>query len=153
MAEHRATIRWSLSGEDFRKGKYSREHTWEFDGGQKVVASSSPSIVPLPHSNPAGVDPEEAFVAAASSCHMLTFLDLARRAGHELLSYEDEAVGTLAKSAEGVRWIDHIDLRPKIRYRDGTGPSPEAEAALHAQAHHYCFIANSVKTEIVVVKD
>jgi organic hydroperoxide reductase OsmC/OhrA len=153
MSEHRATVRWAFSGEDFRKGKYSREHSWEFDGGQKVIASSSPTIVPLPHSNPAGVDPEEAFVASASSCHMLTFLDLARRAGHEILSYEDEAVGTLAKNAGGVRWIDRISLRPKIRYGEGTAPSPEAESALHEQAHHYCFIANSVKTEIVVVND
>src|SRR5688572_26839838 len=98
MSEHRAIVRWSVQGEDFAKGRYSREHSWEFDGGQKILASSSPTVVPLPFSNPAGVDPEEAFVASLSSCHLLTFLDLARRAGHEVTSYEDDAVGSLAKN-------------------------------------------------------
>ncbi|HEY3494453.1 MAG TPA: OsmC family protein [Polyangiaceae bacterium] len=150
MSEHRATVRWSFAGEDFPKGRYSRAHSWEFDGGQKVLASSSPTIVPLPFSNPAGVDPEEAFVAALSSCHLLTFLDLARRAGHEIESYEDQAVGVLAKNAEGARWIATVTLTPKVRYREGTTPSTEAEEQLHHQAHQLCFIANSVKTEITV---
>lgn len=150
MSEHRAVVRWTFSGEDFPKGRYSREHSWEFDGGQRVVASSSPSIVPLPFSNPAGVDPEEAFVASLSSCHMLTFLDLARRAGHVLESYEDDAVGVLEKNSDGVRWVPRVTLQPKVRYREGTAPSPEAEQRLHRDAHHHCFIANSVKTEITV---
>jgi organic hydroperoxide reductase OsmC/OhrA len=150
MSEHRATVRWSFQGEDFAKGRYSREHRWEFDGGQKLVASSSPSVVPLPFSNPAGIDPEEAFVASISSCHLLTFLDLARRAGHQVLSYEDEAVGTLAKTTDGVRWIAAVALYPKVRYREGTAPAPDAEVGLHEQAHHHCFISNSVKTEISV---
>jgi organic hydroperoxide reductase OsmC/OhrA len=150
MSEHRALVRWVSLAEDFAKGKYSREHSWEFDGGQKVLASASPSVVSLPWSNPAGVDPEEAFVASVSSCHMLTFLDLARRAGHEVTSYEDDAVGTLAKTEGGARWIDKIVLRPKVSYREGTAPSAQAEHALHENAHHGCFIANSVKTAIVV---
>jgi organic hydroperoxide reductase OsmC/OhrA len=150
MSEHRAMVRWAFQGEDFKKGRYSREHSWEFDGGQKVLASSSPSVVPLPFSNPAGVDPEEAFVASLSSCHLLTFLDLARRAGHVVTSYEDDAVGTIAKKADGVRWVDAVTLRPKIQYQEGTAPSPEAEEQLHHQAHHFCFIANSVKTEVSV---
>jgi organic hydroperoxide reductase OsmC/OhrA len=150
MSEHRALVRWEFSGEDFPKGRYSREHTWEFDGGQKVVASSSPSVVPLPFSNPAGVDPEEAFVASLSSCHMLTFLDLARRAGHVIESYEDDAVGSLAKNAEGVRWVARVTLNPRIQYRAGAAPSEDAERRLHEEAHHHCFIANSVKTEITV---
>src|SRR5438552_8439411 len=93
MSEHKAIIRWKSTSGEFLKGKYSREHTWTFDGGLTVPASSSPAVVPLPYSNPANVDPEEAFVASISSCHMLTFLYLASRAGSEVESYEDEAVG------------------------------------------------------------
>src|SRR4051812_42090310 len=98
MSEHKATIRWSLNGPDFLKGKYSREHTWTFDGGVTVPASSSPSVVPAPWSNPANVDPEESFVASISSCHMLTFVWLASREGFQTDSYEDEAVGLMTKN-------------------------------------------------------
>lgn len=149
MAEHRAVVRWVFSGGDFAKGRYSREHTWRFDGGVTVPASSSPSVVPLPYSNAANVDPEEAFVAAIASCHLLTFLDLARRAGFEIDGYEDDAVGVLDKNDAGRRWVSSVVLRPKITYR-GEAPSPERERALHDEAHHHCFIANSVKTDIRV---
>jgi organic hydroperoxide reductase OsmC/OhrA len=151
MAEHRAFVHWASRGGDFSKGHYSREHTWRFDGGVTVPASSSPSVVPLPYSNAANVDPEEAFVAAIASCHLLTFLDLARRAGFEVENYEDEAVGVLEKNEAGKRWVSSLVLRPKITYR-GEPPSPERTRELHTEAHHHCFIANSVKTEIRVAE-
>src|SRR5881392_3959488 len=102
MAEHKAVISWQRTSPDFLKGKYSREHTWTFDGGLTVSASSSPSVVPLPWSNPAHVDPEEAYVAAISSCHMLTYLFLASRQGFQVDSYADEAVGVVTKNDQGV---------------------------------------------------
>src|SRR6186713_3092998 len=105
MAEYTATLRWQCSGPDFIGGKYSREHTWSFDGGLTVPASPSPSVVPAPWSNAASVDPEEAFVASVSSCHMLTFLWLASRDGFEVDSYEDEALGVMTKNEQGRMWV------------------------------------------------
>src|SRR5947199_7861975 len=116
MSEHKATISWKRTSAEFLKGKYSREHTWTFDGGVTVPASSSPSAVPLPWSNPACVDPEEAFVAAISSCHMLTFLYLASKQGIQVDSYEDEAVGTMTKNEKGVPCVSSVTLNPKIVY-------------------------------------
>src|SRR3989442_1451306 len=98
MSQHTATIRWTNAGPDFLRGKYSREHTWTFDGGATIAASPTPSVVPAPWSNPACVDPEEAFVASVASCHMLTFLFLAGRAGFVVESYEDTAAGTMSKN-------------------------------------------------------
>jgi organic hydroperoxide reductase OsmC/OhrA len=148
MSEHKAVVKWTFAGEDFKKGRYSREHTWTFDGGATVAASSSPSVVPVPLSNPANVDPEEAFVASLSSCHLLTFLHLAYRQGFEVTSYEDEAVGLMTKNEQGVPWISQVTLAPRVVYR--VSPSSEQEAKLHDAAHHGCFIANSVKTAITV---
>src|SRR5688572_6375523 len=147
MSEHKATIKWTRTGGDFLKGRYSREHTWTFDGGVTVPASASPSVVPVPYSNPANVDPEEAFVASVASCHMLTFLDLARRDRFEVASYEDDAVGTMTKNEEGKLWVGSVVLRPRIVYR-GERPSREQETRLHHAAHRECFIANSVRTAI-----
>src|SRR6187397_2767712 len=110
MSEHKVTIRWKSSVPDFLKGKYSREHTWTFDGGATVSASPSPSVVPAPYSNPALVDPEEAFVASISSCHMLTFLYLASKQGFQIDSYEDEAVGMMTKNENGVPWVSLVTL-------------------------------------------
>lgn len=148
MAEYLATIRWKTSGE-FSKGTYSREHTWSFDGGLTVPASSSPHSVRLPFSNPANLDPEEAFVAAISSCHMLTFLWLAYRGGFEVTSYEDEAVGVMTKNERGVPWVSTVTLRPRITW-GASRPSPDKEEELHHGAHDGCYIAQSVKTEILV---
>ncbi len=150
MSEHRAIVRWKRSGPDFLKGKYSREHTWTFDGGATIDASPSPSVVPAPHSNPALVDPEEAFVAAISSCHMLTFLYLASRAGFEVDSYQDEASGVMTKNERGVPWISAVTLTPKIEFSGEKQPAPGDLERLHHGAHEQCFIANSVKTEISV---
>ncbi len=150
MAGHKATIVWQRSGPDFLKGRYSREHTWSFDGGVTVPASPAPSVVPVPWSNPAHVDPEEAFVASVASCHMLTFLFLAARAGYEVESYRDDAVGIMTKNANGVPWVSLITLRPVIAYGGEKRPDAAAVADLHHRAHEQCFIANSVKTEVKV---
>jgi organic hydroperoxide reductase OsmC/OhrA len=132
------------------KGRYSREHTWSFDGGATIQASPSPSVVRPPYSNPALVDPEEAFVAAIASCHMLTFLHLASRRGYEVVSYEDDAVGEMTKNEHGVSWVSSVLLSPRIAYRGDRVPPPHEEAQLHEEAHRECFIANSVKTKIEV---
>jgi organic hydroperoxide reductase OsmC/OhrA len=150
MAQHKATIAWTLGEGDFLKGRYSRAHTWAFDGGAKVDASSSPAVVPLPFSDPAGVDPEEAFVASLSSCHMLTYLFLASRKGFTIAAYVDDAVGTMTKNAHGKPWVSRVVLAPRITYVGATRATAEEEAALHEAAHHDCFISNSVKTEVVV---
>jgi organic hydroperoxide reductase OsmC/OhrA len=150
MAEHKASIAWKLSGPSFRKGQFTREHTWTFDGGVTVPASSSPAALPAPWSNPANVDPEEAFVAAIASCHMMTFLWLASRQGFEVESYEDDAVGVLTKNEKRVSWVSAVTLNPRIVYTGDKRPTHEEEAQLHHGAHEQCFIANSVKTAIKV---
>jgi organic hydroperoxide reductase OsmC/OhrA len=146
MSEHRATIRWQCTGPDFSKGKYSREHTWIFDGGLVVAASASPSVVSIPYSNPTNIDPEEAFVAAISSCHMLTFLYLAYRAGYDVDAYEDEAFGVMTKNEKGVLWMSEVTLQPRITYSGDTLPTPIEEQHLHHDAHDQCYISNSIKT-------
>jgi len=150
MSDHKATIRWQRTSPDFLKGKYSREHTWTFDGGLTVPASPSPAVVPAPYSNPANIDPEEAFVASLSSCHMLTFVYLAQRQGFQVDSYEDEAVGRTVKNEKGVPWIATVTLSPKIVFSGEKLPDAGQRDHLHHLAHEQCFIANSVKTEIVV---
>ena len=150
MSQHTATIDWTRTGPDFLKGRYSREHTWAFDGGVVVAASPSPSVVPVPWSKPENVDPEEAFVAAVSSCHMLTFLYLAGKAGYQVDSYHDEAVGFLTKNEKGVPWLSRITLDPVICYSGETCPDASAIAHLHHLAHEQCFIANSIRTEVTV---
>jgi organic hydroperoxide reductase OsmC/OhrA len=150
MAKHFATIRWFASpGEDFAKGQYSRAHSWNFDGLANVAASASPHIVPMPWANPDAVDPEEAFVASAASCHMLFFLDFARRAGVIVTSYDDEAEGLMEKGADGKIRITRVTLRPKIAYAD-VAPTQTMLDDLHHKAHEACFIANSITSEIVI---
>ena len=150
MGDHRATIEWANTATeaDFIKGKYSREHAWAFDGGLKVPASPSPSVVPAPWSNPANVDPEEAYVASIASCHMLTFLWVAAKRGFAVASYRDEAVGVITKNARGKPWVSKVTLAPKIEWA-GAAPSAEEIDSMHHAAHDDCFIANSVATEIV----
>ena len=150
MSEHKATIRWTHSRGDFLKGTYSREHTWTFDGGMTVPAAPSPSAVPKAYGNEANVDPEEAFVAAISSCHLLTFLYFAYKEGLDVESYEDEAVGAMTKNERGVPWVSSVVLRPRIVYRGPKRPSRADEERLHHSAHEQCYIANSVKTQITV---
>ena len=150
MSTYTATIRWARTDDgDFTKGQYSRAHEWEFDGGTLVPASASPHVVPAPWSDPAGVDPEEAFIASLSSCHMLFFIDFARRAGLKVDSYVDEAEGVMEKRADGKIAMTRVTLRPRITW-GGDTPDGAAVAGLHHRAHEACFIANSVNTEVVV---
>jgi organic hydroperoxide reductase OsmC/OhrA len=151
MSTYTATIRWSRNGaEGFAKGEYSRAHTWEFDGGLTVPASPSPHIVPQPWSDRSAVDPEEAFVASLSSCHMLFFVDLARRAGFVVDSYVDEAEGELGKLPDGRMAMTQVTLRPRVTFSGDKRPDDAAIADLHHRAHDACFIANSVTTEVKV---
>ena len=152
MSEHRATIEWtgSASTADYLKGRYSREHRWSFDGGAVVEGSASPSVVPAPWSSPRAVDPEEAFVASISSCHMLTFLYVAAKAGFTVTQYRDEAVGVMTKNPQGVAWVSKVTLTPRVSYGGDKQPTADEVARLHHAAHEGCFISNSVKTEIVV---
>jgi len=149
MSKHTAQVAWTLNNGDFLKGTYSREHLWKFDGGVVVPASPALTSVPLPYSNPANVDPEEAYIAAISSCHLLSFLYVAFQGGFEVLSYNDNAIGDLTANERRVKWVSKVTLHPKIVY--GThAPTPEQEAKLHHEAHETCYIANSVKTEIII---
>lgn len=148
MSRHGARINWRAEG-GFASGAYSRAHDWTFDGGQVVRASASPSVVPEPRSDPFGVDPEEALVAAVSSCHMLWFLSLAQEAGLDVSSYDDDAAGEMGRVGPGRHALTRILLRPAIRF-EGRQPGEEELAALHRRAHERCFIANSLKSEVVV---
>lgn len=152
MSEHKAIITWTRSGADFLKGRYSREHTWTFDGGLTVPASASPSVVPTPFSNPANVDPEEAFVASVSSCHMLTYVYLAGRRGFQVDSYRDEAIGVMSKNENGVPWMSSIVLHPEIVYSGDKVPGRPEEEELHHAAHEGCYVANSIKTTVTVAR-
>jgi organic hydroperoxide reductase OsmC/OhrA len=151
MSRHVATIRWRRKPEEpFLDGRYSRAHRWDFDGGAEVSASASPSVVRVPFSDPAGVDPEEALVAALSSCHMLFFLDFAKQAKFVVESYEDEAEGLMEKGADGRVRMTKATLRPLIRFAGGRVPSAAELAAIHHKAHEACYIANSVTTVVTV---
>lgn len=148
MARHVATIEWSSDGR-FADGRYSRRHEWRFDGGAVVPGSSSPDLVRAPLSDPAAVDPEEALVAAASSCHMLSFLWVAHKAGFEVARYRDDAEDTMGEVAPGRMGVTRIVLRPRIAFV-GDAPADDELARLHHDAHEQCFIANSLRSEIVV---
>ncbi|HEY2987512.1 MAG TPA: OsmC family protein [Candidatus Binatia bacterium] len=150
MHRYEARISWNRNGAKFTDNRYSRGHEWSFDGGVKVLASSSPAVVPTPYSVAEAVDPEEALVASASSCHMLWFLSLAAKAGFVVDSYVDEAFGVLEKNAEGRLAFSRITLRPKIRFSAEKSPSERELESLHHSAHRECYIANSLKCEIVV---
>lgn len=143
MSSHRATVEWKKEG-DFARKKYHRAHVWRFDGGIEVKAAASPSVVPLPWTSADAVDPEEALVASASSCHMLTFLFLAANDGFVATSYLDEAVGHLREG-----WIAEIVLSPRITW-EGAPPTDAQLDDLHHRAHGECFIARSLKSEIRV---
>ena len=150
MATHTASVFWNRAeGAKFTDNRYSRAHRWEFDGGAVVAASSSPAVVPVPLSDPAGVDPEEAFVASLSSCHMLYFLFFAAKGGFVVDAYRDAAEGHMEKTADGSQWMARVVLRPDVQF-SGNAPDAAALASMHDKAHHACFIANSVKTLVTV---
>ncbi len=148
MSRHTATIEWQRAEtEAFVDQKYRRAHRWRFDGGAQVAASSSPHVVPLPYSAAENVDPEEAFVASLSSCHMLFFLSFAAKHGLVVDSYVDEAEGLMDRDARGRHAMTVVTLRPRVTYR-GRGPDRATEEELHHKAHEACFIANSVTTRV-----
>ena len=150
MSTYIATIRWARDpSTDFAKGQYSRAHEWMFDGGVTVPASASPHVVPAPWSDPAGVDPEEAFIASLASCHMLFFVDFARRDGLVIDSYTDQGEGVIEKRSDGKMAMTRVTLRPRIEWR-GASPDATAIADLHHRAHEACFIAKSVNTEVTI---
>jgi organic hydroperoxide reductase OsmC/OhrA len=149
MHTYQAQITWHRQGATFAGGRYSRGHEWSFDGGVSLPASASPSHVPAPYSVVEAVDPEEALVAAASSCHMLMFLFLAARRQLIVDEYRDEASGEMAGNREGRLAFSRITLRPQIRFA-GDAPPPEEIAALHHAAHDGCYVANSLKCDVVV---
>lgn len=149
MAKFVAKVVWVRDQQPFLDNRYSRAHRWEFDGGLAVPASSSPLSVPEPMSDPSAVDPEEALVAAASSCHMLFFLSLAAQGGFVVERYEDNAVGLMEKGADGTMSMTRITLAPHIAF-DGKAPGAQELDALHHAAHGKCYIANSIRAEVVV---
>ena len=150
MSEYFATVSWNRKvDEPFIDNKYSRGHNWQFDGGVVVPASSSPHIVPLPYSVEANVDPEEAFVASLSSCHMLVFLSIAAKRRYLIDSYADKAIGVMDKDSDERLSMTKVTLRPKVTFAGERQPSFEQLEKMHHQSHEQCFIANSVKTEVV----
>ena len=149
MSTYTAEIHWQRDGQPFSDRRYRRHHAWQFDGGVVVPASSSPSVVPLPMSDAAAVDPEEAFVASLSSCHLLWFLDIACRAGWVVDDYRDAADGVMAKNAEGRLAMTRVTLRPAVRFAGERQPDAAEIHRLHDAAHDACFIANSVKSEVL----
>ncbi len=150
MHEYTAQIHWQRQGAAFTDKRYSRGHEWHFDGGITVPGSSSPLSVRVPFSVAEAVDPEEAFVAAISSCHMLWFLDIAARAGWVVDDYCDSAVGVMTANAQGKLWMSLVTLRPRIVFAGDKLPDGTEVARLHHMAHEECYIANSVRSEVRV---
>ena len=148
MSAYTATVAWRRGDQPFSDGKYSRVHAWRFDGGAEVKGSAAPQVVAPPLSDPAAVDPEEAFVASLASCHMLFFLAFANKRQFVVDSYEDAAEGELAKNPAGRYAMTLVTLRPKVEFSGEKRPTPEELDALHHKAHEACYIANSITTEV-----
>jgi len=148
MSEHKINLVWNRGDAPFEYQKYSRDHTWKFDGGHEMEASAAPVYL----GNPKNVDPEEAFVAALSSCHMLTFLAAACKKKFVLDEYTDEAVGHMEKNADGKLAITRVTLKPKLKFSGEKQPTEQELDEMHHFAHDQCFIANSVKTAVTVEK-
>jgi organic hydroperoxide reductase OsmC/OhrA len=148
MSVYHATISWQRGTAQFTDNKYSRAHTWTFDGGIEVPASSSPSVVKVPYSNAQAVDPEEAFVASLSSCHMLWFLSIAAQRGFCVDRYVDAATGVMSRNAAGKLAMTRVTLRPDVAFASERLPTREEIVAMHHAAHDECFIANSVTTDV-----
>ena len=149
MSTYHATVDWRLDG-DFASRRYSRVHTLSFEAGLTVPGTAGPANANPRYGRPDALDPEQAFTASISACHMLWFLDFAARGGFLVEAYRDEAEGTLAPGPEGKQMMTRVVLRPRIEFAGDRRPTPEDLAHLHHQAHEACFIANSVKTEVVI---
>ncbi len=150
MAEHTATILWLRGEQKFLDNRYSRKHVIKLDGGLEVPASSSPQNVPLPYSDESAADPEELLVAALSNCHMLWFLSIAAKQGFCVDSYEDKAVGNMAKNANNKLFLAEVTLNPHVIFSGDKTPSAQELELLHHKAHEECFIANSVLTKVII---
>lgn len=148
MAQYAVDLLWERGQQDFLGNRYSRRHTLRFDGGAEIPGSSSPHVVPIPLSDPAAVDPEEAFVAALSSCHMLWFLSIAAKRRFCVDRYFDAAVGVMGTNAEGRLAMTVVTLKPEVDFSGGNLPTREQLDQLHHEAHERCYIANSVKSEV-----
>ena len=148
MAQYVADILWLRGEQDFLSNRYSRRHVMRFDGGVEVPGSSSPHVVPIPMSDPSAVDPEEAFVASLSSCHMLWFLSIAAKRRFCVERYADSAVGTMARNAVGKMAMTVVTLRPDVTFSGAMQPTRAQIDQMHHEAHEECFIANSVKTQV-----
>jgi organic hydroperoxide reductase OsmC/OhrA len=148
MSEHKMTLTWKRATSDFQYQTYNRDHSWKFDGGHEMVASAAPAYL----GNPKNVDPEEAFVASLSSCHMLTFLAIACKKKFILDEYMDEAVGHMEKNENGKMAITRVELHPKLKFSGDKQPTEQELNEMHHFAHTECFIANSVKTNVTVAK-
>ena len=146
MSEHKVTLHWERGAAEFVYQKYPRDHTWSFDGGHTMTASAAPAFL----GNPANVDPEEAFVASLSSCHMLTFLAIACKQKFVLDEYTDDAVGHMEKNTEGRLAITRVTLRQRLKFSGDKQPTPQEIEEMNHGAHEQCFIANSVKTDVRV---
>ncbi len=152
MSIYTSTVKWQRQQQEtFTDNRYSRAHQWTFDGGQVIQASSSPSVVPLPYSDASCVDPEEAFVAALSSCHMLFFLSIAAQQGLVVDQYQDDAMGTLQKDNSGCLSMTKVTLRPKVVFSGNSPPSRKTIDDIHHKSHQRCFIAQSVKSTVKVI--
>jgi organic hydroperoxide reductase OsmC/OhrA len=150
MASYTATLTWTRDDAAFTDGQYSRAHEISFDGGVTMPASSSPHVVKLPLSREDAVDPEEMFVASLASCHMLFFLDFARRAGHVVDAYVDRAEGVMGKDDRGRIAITQVRLNPQVIWADDKAPAPEDIRELHHKSHEACFIANSFRGDVAI---
>jgi organic hydroperoxide reductase OsmC/OhrA len=150
MSIHTASIVWARGEQPFVDRRYTRAHEWRFDGGTVVPASASPQVVRAPFSDAAAVDPEEAFVASLASCHMLWFLDLAAQGGYRVDRYTDDAQGHMAPAADGRHWIERVVLRPQVAFSGDKHPSAAELQAMHHDAHDLCFLARSVRSEVLV---
>jgi organic hydroperoxide reductase OsmC/OhrA len=148
MSSYTVTVRWQRGNQPFTDNRFSRGHVWVFDGGVEVPASSSPHVVPLPLSRPDAVDPEEAFVASLSSCHMLWFLSIAAKRGFCIDSYADDATGVMSRNASGKLAMTRVTLRPRVAFAGVRPPTADEFESMHHEAHAECFIANSVITEV-----
>jgi organic hydroperoxide reductase OsmC/OhrA len=150
VSQYSAAISWQRGNAPFVDKRYSRAHVWKFDGGAVVRASSSPEAVPVPYSDPSAVDPEEAFVAALASCHMLWFLSIAAKNGFCVQSYRDAAVGTMAANSRGKLCMTDVNLRPHAVFTSAKAPSGEAVREMHEEAHQECYLASSVTTLVTI---
>lgn len=148
MSQHKATIIWERGNQSFTDSQYSREHKWKLDGNVEIIASSSPVNVPVPFSNPTAIDPEEAFVASISSCHMLWFLAISSKKKFIIDHYLDDAFGEMKKNENNCYYISTVVLQPNIKFSGKNIPSKEEQLSIHEKAHAQCFIANSVKSTI-----